>query len=138
MNQLAVVLCVACMTGVAQAQPVYRCGPDGTEYSHTPCPGGKVLESTDPRSAAQREEAVRVAAQERRKAAQMERERRAEQAAIKPARAAGFNGRPPPAGAAASASERGKSKKRVSKSKPDKNADFVAVEPGAKKKRVRQ
>jgi hypothetical protein len=40
--------------------------------------------------------------------------------------------------AAASASERGKSKKRGSKSKPDPGADFVAVEPGAKKKRVRR
>ena len=138
MKQLAFALGVMCMAGSAQAQAIYRCGPDGSEYSQTPCPGGKVLESSDPRSAAQREAAVRVAAQERKRAAELERERRAQQAAITPARAAGFNGRPPPPDAAGSASsERGKSKKRGSKAKADNGTDFVAVEPGAKKKRVR-
>ena len=138
MKQLTFALCVMCMAGSAQAQLIYRCGPDGSEYSQTPCPGGKVLESSDPRSAAQREAAVRVAAQERKRAAELERERRAQQAAITPARAAGFNGRPPPPDAAASAPERGKSKKRSAKAKPDNGAGFVAVEPSAKKKRVRQ
>ena len=138
MKQLAFALGVMCMAGSAQAQLIYRCGPDGSEYSQTPCRGGKVLESSDPRSAAQREAAVRVAAQERKRAAELERERRAQQAAITPARAAGFNGRPSPPDTAASASERGKSKKRGAKTKADKGDDFVAVEPGAKKQRVRK
>jgi hypothetical protein len=146
MKQLAVALCVAWLACGAQAQTqtqsrpqaIYRCGPNGTEYSQAPCPGGKLVESSDPRSAAQREEAIRVAAQERKKAAELERERRAQQASTRPAQAAGFNGRPPPPEAAASGADRGKTRKRASKTKLDNTTDFVAVEPGAKRKRVRK
>ena len=139
MKQIVVALCLVWAASGVAAQPIYRCGPNGTEYSQTPCPGGKLVESSDPRSAAQREEAVRVAAQERKRAAEQERERRAQQAATPPARAAGFNGRPPPPEAAASATERDRYRKRDSKVKTGKGADFVAVEPGgAKKKHVRR
>jgi hypothetical protein len=131
MKPIAVAVCLWLMASGAQAQPIYRCG---TEYSRTPCPGGKMLESSDPRSAAQRAEAVRVAAQDRKKAAAMERERRAQESGAKPLQAAGFNGRPPPPESAASGAERGKLKK-ASKAKPAKSADFVAVEPGSSKKR---
>lgn len=138
MKQIAVALCLVWASSGALAQAIYRCGSNGTEYSQTPCPGGKIVESSDPRSAAQREEAVRVAAQERKRAAEQERERRAQQAATAPARAAGFNGRPAPPEAAASATERGRYRKGNSKVKPGRETDFVAVEPGgAKKKRVR-
>jgi hypothetical protein len=130
MKQVAATFYLVALTCGAQAQLIYRCG---TEYSQTPCPGGKILESSDPRSAAERAEAVRVAAQDRRQAAAMERERRAQQAGIAPAQATGFNGRPPQA--AASGAERGKVRKGDSKAKRDKNTDFVAVEPGTKKKR---
>ena len=116
-----------------QAQLIFRCGPD--DYSHTPCPGGTIVESSDPRSAAQRDEALRVAAQERRRAAALERERRAQQATTPPALATGFNGRPPPPEAAASSADRGKPRKGSAKAKPGMSPDFVAVEPGAKKKR---
>jgi hypothetical protein len=61
-------------------QPIFRCG---STYSQTPCPDGKVVDATDPRSAAQRAEARRIAARERRDAAQLERERRAREAADK-------------------------------------------------------
>ena len=125
MKRVAVAGCVVLMACAAQAQPIYRCG---AEYSQTPCPGGKLLESSDPRSAAQRSEAVRVAAQDRRRAAELERERRAQERATRPATAAGFNGRPAPPDAAASAAERGKAKK-TSKTKPPKDTPFVAVEP---------
>jgi hypothetical protein len=134
MKPAVAAICLLVMAGGVQAQPIYRCG---TEYSRTPCPGGKLLESSDPRSAAQRAEAVRVAAQDRRKAAELERERRAQESAAKPAQAAGFNGRPAPPDAAASDVERGRVKKR-SKVKPGKTADFVAVEPGSSKKRGRK
>ena len=113
--------------GNVQAQPVYRCG---NEYSHTFCPGGKLLEATDPRSAAHRAEALRVAELDRRRAAEMERERRAQERAEKPAKATGFNGRPAPRDEAASSAEQGKSKKQP-KTKPDKA--FVAVEPAQPK-----
>jgi hypothetical protein len=118
--------------GAAQAQNIYRCGPGGTEYSQTPCPGGKLLESTDPRTAAQRAEAVRVAAKEKRRLAEMERERRSQQAGAKPALATGFNGRPPPTETATASAERGSTSRQKSKSasaKPAKTKDFVAVVP---------
>lgn len=131
MKHVVAAVCLWVLAYGAQAQPVYRCG---TEYSQTPCPGGKMLESSDPRSAAQRAEAVRVAAQDRKKAAELERERRSQESRAKPAQAAGFNGRPTPPETTASGAERGKVKK-ASKSKPVKKADFVAVEPGSSKKR---
>ncbi len=130
MKPFAPALCLLFMACGVQAQAIYRCG---SEYSQTPCPGGKMLESSDPRSAAQRAEAVRVAAQDRRRAAELERERRALEKGTKPAKPAGFNGRPPPPAANASDAESGKPRKS-SKAKTDKNADFVAVEPVASKK----
>ncbi len=60
------------------AAPIYRCG---SVYSQTPCPGGKLIDSADPRSAAQRAEARKVAAQERKRLAELERDRRAREAA---------------------------------------------------------
>jgi hypothetical protein len=116
-------LLMACVG--AQAQAIYRCG---TEYSQTPCPGGKVLESSDPRSAAQRTEALRVAAQERRRVAELERERRALEKGTKPAKPTGFNGRPATPDDAVSA-ERSKSGKAASRAKATNGNDFVAVEP---------
>jgi len=65
----AMLLLAAC---ASQAQ-VYRCGQT---YSQKPCPEGKLIDSSDPRSAAQRAEAKRTVAKEQQLAAQMERERR--------------------------------------------------------------
>jgi hypothetical protein len=137
--EFAVFACAATAGAATMAEPIYRCaGADGPEYSHIPCPGGKVLESSDPRSAAQRAEAARVAAQERRQAAALERERRAQQAGMVPTRATSLSG-PPKAAEAASAAERGKTSQAKSKrskaDKNDKSADFVAVEPGTPKKK---
>ncbi|WP_066332025.1 hypothetical protein [Azohydromonas lata] len=42
----------------ASAQAVYRCGPDGSDYRQTPCPGGQALNVADPRTDAQRSEAA--------------------------------------------------------------------------------
>jgi hypothetical protein len=123
------------LVGIAQAQSIYKCGPNGTEYSQAPCPGGKMIESSDPRSAAQRQEAARIAAQDRRLAADLERERRAQMAENKPAMAAGINGRPLAPPAAASAPQKAKTKKTKSKASGDKGDDFVALVPGPKKKR---
>ena len=135
MKMVAVLVLCPFFVGGLQAQAIYRCGPNGTEYSQAPCPGGRLVESSDPRSAAQRAEALRVAANDRTRAAELARERRTEQLNTKPARAAGFNGRPPPADAGASHAERGKSPKRAAKPKKGKATDFVAVEPGARKRR---
>ena len=76
MNAWILVLPLAAAASIATARtPAYQCG-EGV-YSQTPCPGGRVVEATDPRTAAQRAEARRIANEERRRGQTMERERRA-------------------------------------------------------------
>ena len=115
------------MPGV-NAQPVYRCG---SVYSQTPCPNGKVVEATDPRTAAQRVEARRVVADERRLAAELRRERLAEQAALKPATASSLGGSAPEPAKPASAVPRGHSKKKRVSSKQPPTSGFITVDPSS-------
>jgi hypothetical protein len=129
MARAAAILIVAstAATFVASAAaPIYRCGQT---YTQTPCPGGRLVDSSDPRTAAQRAEAKRVAEREKKLAAQMERERVAKEKAAKPASANGFDARAAPAPEAASTPA--KAKKR-SKSKSAAGKDFVALEPAGK------
>ena len=128
-------LCLAAVLADA-ATPIYRCGPGGREYSQRPCSGGTVLEGTDGRTAAQRATAARVAEQERRKAAEMERARLAEERK-KAAPAVGIDGLARPVDSAASAAASGASSPRSAKTKVKVKppADFIAVEPGTKKKK---
>ena len=133
MRLTAAVLMFCLWTLGAQAQPVYRCG---SVYSQTPCPQGKLVEATDPRTAAQRAEAKRVAADERKLAAEMRSDRLAEQAALKPA-GAGSLSAPTPA-KPASAADRGHTKKKKSSTKLAATTDFVAVDPSSKKRRARK
>jgi hypothetical protein len=117
----------------AHAAPVYRCG---NTYSQTPCPDGKIVEATDVRSAAQRAEARRVAADERRLAAQMKHDRLTEEAAIKPAGAASLSASPAPAASGGNGHHTGKKKKASAKSKSTtakSTTDFVAVDTGTPK-----
>ena len=124
--------------GAHAAAPIYRCGPDGRIYSQAPCADGRLIEAADPRSAAQRAEALRVASKERQTAADMERDRRKQQAEQPPpAQAVGFNSRPPPPQPAASSSDSGARKRHHSKAKTA-SKDFVAIDPGAKKKKRAQ
>ena len=115
----------------AQAQTVFRCG---SVYSQTPCPQGKVVEVTDSRSAAQRAEAKRVAADERKLAADMRRDRINEENARQPA-AAGSLSAPKPVPAAERGAAKRKKQKRSSV-KPGASEDFVAAGPSAKKRRA--
>ncbi len=135
MRIVAAAFCAMLLNGATQAQIVYRCG---TEYSQTPCPGGKILESSDPRSAAQRAEAVRVAAQDRRTAAELARERRALEAGTQPARATGFNGRPAAGASAPAPRVKAKKSSRAKPAEGTERADFVALEPGTPGKRVKR
>lgn len=113
---------LALLAGSAAAAPIYRCG---NTYSQTPCPeGGKVVEATDPRSAAQRAEARRVAAAERKAAAEREREARAAPTSVQSAPASLS---PAPAASAADARAGGGSAKRAKGDGADK--DFVATVP---------
>jgi hypothetical protein len=117
----------------ANAAPVYRCG---NTYSQTPCPDGKIVEATDVRSAAQRAEARRVAADEHRLAAQMKHDRLAEEAAIKPAGAASLSEPPTAAASGGNGHLAGKKKKASAKSKSTavkSTTDFVAIDPSTRK-----
>jgi len=96
--------------GAAQAEaPIYRCG---NVYSQTPCDGGMLVDAADARSPEQQAQARRAAAAQSAQAAEMERDRRAQAADHEPAKANGFNGRPPRADTAASA-PKGKSRKKA-------------------------
>jgi len=132
MKRMAAVFLLAftTCTVVDAAGPIYRCG---REYSQTPCSGGRLIDTADPRSAAQRAEAQRVLAREQELGAQMERERRAQEAGHTPALAGVINGRPAPAEPAASSKSRGKNKKKAAKP-----AVFKAVAPVTKAKRAQE
>ena len=122
--------------GTQAVQPVYRCG---STYSQVPCPEGRIVDATDPRSAAQRTEARRIAALERQQATQMERDRREQEASQKPAAAAGFDSRSPAPDAAASGAERGRhAKKRLKAGKHAADDNFTAIDPTSLKKRGRK
>ena len=88
-HAVALLLCMVVLG--AHAQPVYRCG---NTYSSMPCPDGKVVEATDPRTAAQRAEARRVAANEKQLAVDMRRERLVDQAMQRPAGASSLSAAP--------------------------------------------
>ena len=96
------VLLVAAAVHAGAVGPIYRCG---SEYTQDPCPGGKLVDVSDPRSAAQRAEAARVTAAERRRVAELARERKANEATEK---ASG-------AKAAGSAAKQGKAKEKRTK-----------------------
>ena len=125
MKHSILALALACASVAVSAAPIYRCG--GGTYSQTPCPGGTVVDATDPRSAAQRAEARRVAAAEKRRARELERERLAQEkrSAKQPAIASLGPQRAAQAPAAAASRPAGKVKRTT---KPQ-NEDFKAVVP---------
>ena len=121
--------------GIAAAQtPVYRCGPQGREYSQLPCPGGTQFDAADPRNAAQRAQGEQAAERERRHAVALESDRLAREAATLPARAAGIDLRraAPPQASAASSATRKVRKQTARQVAPD--ADFTAVNPAPPRK----
>jgi hypothetical protein len=79
-RRASLVLFLALAAGAAMAQktPIYRCGQT---YSQVPCPDGHLIDSADPRTAAQRAQARRAAEAEKQQAARLERERSAAEAA---------------------------------------------------------
>jgi hypothetical protein len=129
MKRCAIALFIVFAAHAATAAPIYRCGQT---YQQAPCPGGRLIDSSDPRTAAQRAEARRVSEREKKVAARLERERVAQEKATKPAAANGFDSRAAPAPEAA-ASVPLKGAKKRSKSKPASDKDFVAADPAGKK-----
>jgi hypothetical protein len=108
-----VALLPALLAVPAAAQTVYRCGPEGREYSQTPCKDGRAVDAGDPRSAADRREAREIAAREAQLADKLARENRAREAEAARTGAAGIQPAPKPASAAASSPH----KKKKSKAK---------------------
>ena len=135
-THLATLLLGAMLATSAGAQAVYRCG---NTYSHKPCPDAKAIEADDPRSAEQRTEAKRLAADEKRQGHQMERERVAQEKATRPAVATGFDSRAKKPEPAAPLFIKPKpKKKRYTAMQDSKGDDFIAVAPAAKKKRAQK
>ena len=74
---LAAVFLACCLpaSALAQAQQLWRCGPDGRAYSDTPCADGRVMASVDPRPAADVHAAREMAQREQRLADRLREER---------------------------------------------------------------
>ncbi len=70
----ALLLAASLHTG-AQAQSIWRCGPEGRSYSDQPCPAGHALELADTRSPVDVQAAREVAEGERRLANQLTQQR---------------------------------------------------------------
>ena len=69
------------LAGAAQAQTVWRCGPDGRSYAETPCPQGRPVEVTQQaRPAADLQQAQLMARREQALASQLAQERRQREA----------------------------------------------------------
>jgi hypothetical protein len=124
-------LALACVSAAASAAPVYRCG--GGTYSQTPCPGGTVVDATDPRSAAQRAEARRVAAEERRRARQMERERIAQEKRSRKQAALASLGPESAASAPADSASKPAAQRKGKRRPETQGQDFTAVVPKSPK-----
>jgi hypothetical protein len=78
---LAAALWLAVGSSGAAQQKVFRCGPDGSIYSQTPCVDGYEVNVADPRSAEQRKAAEDATKREGKTVEKMTRERQAQEAA---------------------------------------------------------
>ena len=113
-----------------EAQAAYRCG---NEYRAAPCPGGKLVVTDDLASSADRlAEGRAVAAREKRLADDMVRDRRARDAAQRPAKAGSLGPAATPAPAAAASATLKPKKKAKAKIRVLDEKDFVADVPRAK------
>jgi len=123
----AAVVAVVLATGLntATAQTVYRCG---NSYGPVPCPDGRTVDAEDARTSAQRTEALRLAADERRRGDDMERERLRREAAIRPALASALSTAPAPAAKAAPAK---KAAPKSRQAKPPKERRLAVVASAA-------
>jgi hypothetical protein len=128
LRPLALLLAVAGATAQA-AGPVYRCG---SSYSQTPCPGGRQVEAGDPRTAAQRAEARRIAAAERTAARKAEQERLAAEKKQRGEPAIASLG-PTAASAPPKAAGKRDGKEKTKRRGKAKDEPFTAVVPASKK-----
>jgi hypothetical protein len=134
---LPIGLALGLVATAANAQTVYRCGPAGNQYSQQPCAEGRVVDVSDPRSAAQTAEARAAVRDQHRLATEMARERRAEEAAHRPAMAGGIPLRSAETKTVKAVEKRPKKKKgAVRNAVYDGDPhEFVAMAPGSGKKK---
>ena len=118
---IAVVLIGCTCQAPAIAQAVYRCG---NAYSAVPCPQGRAIDADDARTGTQRDEALRLAAEERRRGDDMERSRLRREAEIRPALASALSLAPKPA--ATAAAEKKAPKHRQAKASKERRLAVVA------------
>ena len=98
--KIIVVSVLGLLCAAVQAQTVYRCGPGGRIYQATPCAQGQAVDVSDPRSTEQRAAAQDAAEREAALAKQLERDRRAREAAATPSTAGSLSARPAAAASA--------------------------------------
>ena len=130
-TRFLVLMTLALAATGAASQTVYRCG---NEYSRVPCANGKPVDTGAATDARQAAEARQSASRERRLAEEMARDRRAREAALKPATASSLGpARSVQPQAAASASMKPK-KRAKAKIRVVDERDFVARVPKVKAK----
>lgn len=102
-------------------QTVYRCG---NAYGPAPCPEGKAIDADDSRTSVQRDEALRLVADERRRGDEMERARLRREATFRPALASPLGLAPAPAATDAPAK---KPKLKTRPAKPSKERQLAVA-----------
>lgn len=130
---LASALTFAMSAGLADGATLYRCGPDGSSYSQTPCPDGVVLSLSDSRDAAQRAHAQAVAAGQSLLLQRLEAERRQREAAARLAAGrepAGIKPLPVPA---APEPVKGKAASRPGQAEPSGARTSAAAAPSSRR-----
>jgi hypothetical protein len=123
-------LAACCAAAPATAATVFRCGPDGREYSQTPCKDGRPVDVADPRGVDQQREAREVAESQSRLARQLEAERRQREAAAAATARPGMRGAGPQA--AADAAPKDKPAARPANPSSAKPAKKASKDPAAK------
>ncbi len=116
-------------SNAAHAETIFRCGH---EYTSVPCPEARTLVVASAVTAGQRAEAREVARREKALAAEMSRDRRVQEALVKPALAGSLSA-PRVAAAAPTGAAKKHPKKRKKTASFDEERDFVAAVPKAKK-----
>ncbi len=113
-------------------QTVYRCGPDGRQYSQTPCADGREVTTEDSRSAEQQRAAREVATKDARQADKLAAERREREATAKGQAAAGFkNSDVATASDGAASAAKGKNKSRSKAEDPNMSPVMRAAASGS-------
>ena len=128
-NLACIASIVVLMSSAMAADTVYRCGAASSPvYSKEPCAGGRAVQVSDPRSAAQKAESEAAARMQAKTADRMEKERLAKEAAWAKANKPPAAAKPPRPKASAP-----KSKAKHKKDEEEKLPVYVPLRPIPKK-----